>query len=66
MSRKCALTGKKSLVGNKRSHSNIKTKKVSRVNLHKKKVFNTKTGKTTKIKISTSAIRTLDKVGSLT
>lgn len=65
MARACDLTGKKRLVGNKVSHSNIKTKMTQRPNIQTKKVFDPETGRTIKLKLSTRAIRTLDKVGSL-
>lgn len=66
MSKMCDLTGKMRQVGNKVSHSNRKTKTVNMPNLHSKKVFDPETGKTIRLKLSTRAIRTLDKVGSLT
>ncbi len=65
MSRICDLTGKKGLVGNKVSHSKNRTKMVQQPNLQTKNVFDPETGKTIKLKLSTRAIRTLDKVGSL-
>ena len=65
MARVCDLTGKRRQVGNKVSHSNIKTKTKKQVNLQTKRVFDPETGKTIKLRLSTSAIRTLDKVGSL-
>jgi large subunit ribosomal protein L28 len=65
MSRTCDLTGKRRLVGNKVSHSNIKSKMTQKVNLQTKRVFDPETGKTIKLRLSTRAIRTLDKVGSL-
>lgn len=65
MSRKCDLTGKRRLVGNRVSHSNIKTKMRQQVNLKTKRVFDPVTNETIKLRLSTSAIRTLDKLGSL-
>ncbi|MFT6631167.1 MAG: large subunit ribosomal protein L28 [Bacteriovoracaceae bacterium] len=65
MARTCDLTGKRRLVGNKVSHSNMKTKMTQEVNLHSKKVYDPETGKTIKLRLSAKAIRTLDKVGSL-
>ena len=65
MARACDLTQKRRLVGNKVSHANNKTKMKQQVNLHNKKVFDPETGETVKLRLSTSAIRTLDKVGSL-
>ncbi len=65
MARVCDLTGKRRLVGNKVSHANNKTKMTQKPNLQTKRVFDPVTGETIKLKLSTRAIRTLDKVGSL-
>ena len=65
MSRVCELTGKRRLVGNKVSHAKNRTKMTQKPNLQTKHVFDPETGETVKMKLSTSAIRTLDKVGSL-
>ena len=65
MARRCDLTGKRRLVGNKVSHSNIKTKMTQKPNLQTKRVFDPVSGETIKLRLSTSAIRTLDKMGSL-
>lgn len=65
MARQCDLTGKKRLVGNKVSHAKNRTKTTQKPNLQMKRVFDPETGKTIRLKLSTRAIRTLDKVGSL-
>lgn len=65
MARTCDLTGKKRLVANKVSHANNKTKTKKQVNLHSKKVFDPETNSVIRLKLSASAIRTLDKVGSI-
>jgi large subunit ribosomal protein L28 len=65
MARRCDLTGKRRLVGNKVSHANNKTKMRQQVNLQTKRVFDPDTGRTITLRISTRAIKTLDKVGSL-
>jgi large subunit ribosomal protein L28 len=65
MSRTCDLTGKRALVGNKVSHAHNKTKVKKQVNLHFKKVFDPETGETVRLKLSAKAIRTLDKLGTL-
>ena len=64
MSQICALTGKRRLVGNKVSHANNRTKMVQRPNLHYKRIYDPQTKRTVRIRLSTSAIRTLDKVGA--
>lgn len=66
MARTCDLTGKRRLVANKVSHANNRTKTKKEVNLHSKKVFDPETGETIKLRLSAKAIKTLDKVGSLT
>lgn len=66
MARTCDLTGKRRLVANKVSHANNKTKTKKQVNLHSKKVFDPETGETIRLRLSAKAIKTLDKVGSLT
>tara|TARA_R110002072_G_scaffold534_8_gene4278 strand:- start:30182 stop:30418 length:237 start_codon:yes stop_codon:yes gene_type:complete len=65
MARTCDLTGKRRLVGNKVSHAKNRTKMTQKPNLQTKRVFDPETGETIKLRLSTSAIRTLDKVGSL-
>jgi len=65
MSRTCDLTGKRRQVNNKVSHSNIKTKTLKQPNLHTKRIFDPETGQTVKLRLSAKAIKTLDKVGSL-
>lgn len=65
MARVCDLTGKRRLVGNKVSHAHNKTKMTQQPNLKMKKIFDPETGQTVRLRLSTRAIRTLDKVGSL-
>jgi len=65
MAKVCDLTGKRRQVNNKVSHSNMKTKCLKSPNLKTKRIFDPESGQTIKLKISTRAIRTLDKVGSL-
>ena len=65
MSGVCDLTRKRRLVGNKVSHANNKTKMTQKPNLQTKHVYDPESGETIKLRLSTSAIRTLDKVGSL-
>lgn len=66
MSRVCDLTGKRRQVGNKVSHAKNKTKTKNEPNLHFKKVFDPESGETIRLRLSTRAIKTLDKIGSLT
>ncbi|MDZ4749290.1 MAG: 50S ribosomal protein L28 [Saprospiraceae bacterium] len=63
MARECQLTGKKPMVGNKVSHSNMKTKRRFLPNLQKKNFFIPETGQWVKLNVSTHALRTIDKLG---
>ncbi len=63
MSRKCQLTGKKPLVGNRVSHANNKTKHRQLPNLQKKTIFVPELGRSIRLRISTKGLRTIDKVG---
>lgn len=61
MSTRCQLTGKKVASGFNKSHSNRRTKRKFRPNLQEKKVVNPKTGRTVKLTLSTTALKTLKK-----
>ena len=63
MSRKSDITGKGALVGNNVSHANNKTKRRQFPNLQQKKVFVPELGKSISIKVTTSELRTIDKIG---
>jgi large subunit ribosomal protein L28 len=63
MARICELTGKKSLKGNRVSHSNHKTKRRFQPNLHTKRFFIPETNEWITLKVSTSALKTINKNG---
>ncbi|MFC4263632.1 50S ribosomal protein L28 [Ferruginibacter yonginensis] len=63
MARVCELTGKKPITGNKVSHSNIKTKRRFLPNLQTKRYFLAEEDKWITIKVSSEAIRTINKNG---
>ena len=63
MSRRCDLTGKGVLVGNRVSHSNMKTKHRFLPNLQKKKFWSQNLNRFVTLKVSVSSIRTVDKMG---
>ena len=63
MARICDITGKKVMVGNNVSHSNRKTKRKFYPNLQTKKFFIPESGEWITLKVSTSALRTIDKHG---
>jgi large subunit ribosomal protein L28 len=63
MSRICELTGKKAMVGHSVSFSNRKTKRKFNVNLVSRKFFLPEENKWITIKVSTSALRNINKKG---
>ena len=63
MSRICQLTGKSVMVGNNVSHSNRKTKRRFLPNLVTKKFYVPEEDTFITLKVSTSAIRTINKKG---
>jgi large subunit ribosomal protein L28 len=63
MSRTCEITGKKVMVGNNVSHSNIKTKRKFVPNLQTKKFFIPEENKWVTLKVTVAAMRTIDKKG---
>ncbi len=63
MARVCQLTGKRPITGNKVSHSNIKTRRRFLPNLQTKKFFLPEEDKWITLKLSTEAIRTINKNG---
>ena len=63
MARVCQVTGKKPIVGNSVSHSNIKTKRRFLPNLQKKRFFFAEEDRWVTIKVSTDALRTINKIG---
>jgi len=66
MSKVCKITGKRPLVANNVSKSNNKTKRRQLPNLQKKKIFIPELGKSVRIKVSTNALKSIDKEGLLT
>ena len=63
MSRVCQITGKKSIVGNKVSHSNRKTKRRFNPNLQDKKFYIPEEDKWVTLKVSTEGIKNINKKG---
>jgi large subunit ribosomal protein L28 len=63
MSKVCQLTGKRPIVGNNVSHSNRKTKRRFLPNLQKKRFFIPETDQWVTLKVCTSAMRTISKLG---
>ncbi len=66
MARVCQVTGKKPIVGNSVSFSNIKTKRRFLPNLQKKRFFLAEEDRWISLKVSADAIRTINKNGLYT
>lgn len=65
MARRCALTGKGVLTGNNVSHSNIKSRRRYLPNIQVASLVSETLGETVRLKLSTSAIRTVEHRGGL-
>ena len=63
MSRRCALTGKGPLSGNRVSHAHNKTRRVQRPNIQEKRLFVPELDRVVRLKLSTRALRTVNKKG---
>jgi large subunit ribosomal protein L28 len=63
MSRVCQITGKRTIVGNNVSHSNRKTKRTFQPNLQKKRFYLEDEKRWITLKVSTSGMRTINKIG---
>ena len=63
MSKICDLTGKAAITGHHVSHFNRKTKRRFNPNLQVKKFFLPETQEWITLKVSTSALRTINKIG---
>ncbi|GAA4943200.1 50S ribosomal protein L28 [Algibacter agarivorans] len=63
MSRVCELTGKKAMVGNNVSHAMNRTKRKFNANLVKKRFYIPEEDSWITLKVSTSALKTINKIG---
>jgi len=66
MARVCQVTGKKPIGGHSVSHSNIKTKRRFLPNLQTKRFYFAEEDRWVTIKVSTDALRTINKNGLAT
>lgn len=66
MSRVCQITGKRPRTGNNVSHANNKTKRKFYPNLHKKRFYIPEEDRWVTLKVSTQALRTINKNGITT
>jgi large subunit ribosomal protein L28 len=60
---RCELTGKRPVVKNLVSHSNIKTKSTALPNVQKKRIFSRVLNEMVRLQIATSAIRDMEHMG---
>ena len=63
MARVCDLTGKKRMIGNNVSHSLNRTKRKFNTNLIKKRFYIPEDDKWITLKITASALKTINKIG---
>ena len=63
MAHKCQISGVSRQSGHRVSHANNKTKHVFKANIQSRRIFVPELGKSLKLKVSTSMIRTIDKLG---
>ena len=63
MSKVCQITGKRPITGNNVSHANNKTKRRFDINLQKKRFYIPEEDKWVTLKVTTSALRTINKNG---
>ena len=60
---KSDITGKRKLLAQNVSHSNIKTKRWQNVNIQQRRVWVPEFGRYVTLKLTTRDIRTIDKIG---
>jgi large subunit ribosomal protein L28 len=58
----CEISGKRWMNGSKISHSNIKSPKRFSANIQSKRVFDVETNRWVRVKISTRALKSLNKM----
>lgn len=63
MARVCDITGKRTISGNNVSHAHNKTRRKFHPNLQRKRFYIPSEDRWVTLKVSTSALRTINKVG---
>ncbi len=58
----CEVSGKRWMNGSKISHSNIKSPKRFQANIQSKRIFDIESGRWMRVKISTRALKSLNKM----
>jgi large subunit ribosomal protein L28 len=66
MARRCQLTGVGPLAGNNVSHANNKTRRRQLPNLQNKRIFVPELNRWVRLRVTTRALRTLNKKGLVT
>jgi large subunit ribosomal protein L28 len=61
MARRCQITGKRNNAANHVSHAKNHVKRVQKANIKKKRLFVPELGRFVRVKVSTQALRTLNK-----
>ena len=62
---RCEITGKRPVVKNLVSHSNIKTKSTALPNVQRKRIFSRTLNEMVRLYVATSAIRDMEHIGGL-
>ena len=65
MARRCELTGKSVMTGNNVSHAQNKTRRRFRPNLHAVSLQSEALGETVRLRVSSAALRSVEKLGGL-
>ena len=65
MPRVCALTGKKVVSGHNVSHAVNRTKRTFQPNLQSRRLYSDALGTLVRLRLTTHALRTVDKVGGI-
>jgi large subunit ribosomal protein L28 len=63
MARQCQVTGKRAMSGNNVSHANNKTRRRFLPNLHERRFWVPSEKRWVKLRVSSNALRTIDKNG---
>jgi large subunit ribosomal protein L28 len=63
MSKVCQVTGKRTVTGNNVSHANNKTRRRFQPNLHERRFWVASENRWIRLRVSTNALRTIDKNG---
>jgi large subunit ribosomal protein L28 len=63
MSKYCPVTGKRPVSGNTISHANNKAKRVFEPNIQSKRLWSPALGRFVRLRVSTSGLKTIDKLG---